>query len=69
MEPSAEIARANHYYKACLALAKTSLKDTRALRIGKEAASIYITHARLTDSPLERQEYRKRANELVKLCG
>ena len=68
MEPTSEILRAHQYYKACLALSSKNMTDTRALKIGKEAASIYISNARLTDSRLDKQEYRKRANELLKIC-
>ena len=68
MEPSSEMARANQYYRACLKLSEQNLTDTRALKIGKEAASIYISQARLADSPLDKQEYRKRANQLLQRC-
>ena len=54
MEASTEILRAHQYYKACLALSTKNMTDTRALKIGKEAASIYISNARSTDSPLDR---------------
>lgn len=44
------------------------MTDTRALKIGKEAASIYISNAKNTDSALDKQEYRSRANKLLQIC-